>query len=61
MNGWELLICPSPGRSSRRYRLGATTLVIVALGTLLTLACAGWLGWQVGQSQATASVRSLAR
>jgi len=61
VSGWELLICPSPGRSSRRYRIGATTLAIVAIGTLLTLACAGWLGWQVGQSQAHNPVRSLAR
>ncbi|MDD9941360.1 MAG: hypothetical protein OXU20_10010 [Myxococcales bacterium] len=56
MAGWELLICPSPGRSSRRYRIGAGTLVFAAFGVILTMLSAGWLGWQVGQQQATATM-----
>ena len=56
MAGWELLICPSPGRSSRRYRIGAGTLLFAAVGVLLTMVSAGWLGWQVGQQQAAATM-----
>ena len=52
MAGWTVVICPAPGRSTKRFRLGPGAIVVVALVALGFVAATATIGWIIGEHQA---------
>lgn len=52
MSGWTVVVCPAPGQSSRRYRLGPLALGLMVFAAVVGLVCAGFIGWSLGEYQA---------
>lgn len=50
--GWTVVVCPAPGRSTRRFRLGPASLTILLLLALGFVGLSSAVGWAVGEHQA---------
>lgn len=51
MAGWTVVVCPAPGRSTKRFRLGPAALALVGLLAACFIAGTAAIGWMIGERQ----------
>jgi len=52
MAGWTVVVCPAPGRSTKRFCFGPLALTIVVIAAVTFVAGTAAIGWFIGEQQA---------